>query len=173
MQAQNKLSGIVHKLQRLPSFCHRFLLSQLFGRTIKFAGTAGVQVLALDHQHATLRIANRSKVQNHIGGVHAAAMALLGESASGFLLGMHVPDDRIPLLKTMTVHYVKRATGNLTATAKLTEEQIAAICHHEKGEVTIRVEILDSLGIAPVQAEFVWAWIPKARKPVTEIKSGD
>ncbi len=103
-------------------------------------------------------------MQNHIGGIHAAAMALLGESASGFLVGMHVPDDRIPLLKSMTLNYVKRATGDLTATARLDAEQIHAIHSQEKGEVVVHVELIDSVGTAPVLAEFVWAWVPKVRK---------
>jgi len=165
MQAQNKLSRLVQSVEKAPTFCRSWLLSQIFGRTIKFAGTAGVQIVTLDFQHSVLQLANKKRVQNHIGGIHAAAMALLGESASGFLVGMHVPDDRIPLLKSMTLNYVKRATGQLNATARLTEEQIQAIRTTEKGEVTVQVELLDSVGVTPVLAEFVWAWVPKVRKP--------
>ncbi len=164
MQAQNKLSRLVQSVEKAPAFCRSWLLSKIFGRTIKFAGTAGVQVLTLDFQRSVLLLANKKPVQNHIGGVHAAAMALLGESASGFLVGMHVPDDRIPLLKSMTLSYVKRATGQLTATAQLTEEQIISIRTTEKGEVTLRVELIDSVGVAPVVADYVWAWVPKVRK---------
>lgn len=169
MQAQNKLSRLVQSVEKAPAFCRRWLLSQIFGRTIKFAGTAGVQVVTLDFQHSVLKLANKKRVQNHIGGVHAAAMALLGESASGFLVGMHVPDDRVPLLKSMTLHYVKRATGQLSATAKLNDEQINAIRTSEKGEVTVNVELIDSVGVSPVLAEFVWAWVPKVRKSATEV----
>jgi acyl-coenzyme A thioesterase PaaI-like protein len=165
MQAQNKLSHLVQSVEKAPAFCRSWLLSQLFGRTIKFAGTAGVQVVSLDFQQSMLKLANKKRVQNHIGGIHAAAMALLGESASGFLVGMHVPDDRIPLLKSMDLQYVKRATGDLTATARLSDAEIQMIRSTEKGEVTIQVELSDSVGVTPVMAEFVWAWVPKVRKP--------
>ncbi len=87
------------------------LLTLLFGKAVKFAGTASVKVDLLNFQQAQLSLANKTKVQNHIGSVHAAAMALLGESASGFLVGLHVADDCIPLLKSMQLNYVKRATG--------------------------------------------------------------
>ncbi|MBU2426164.1 MAG: DUF4442 domain-containing protein, partial [Gammaproteobacteria bacterium] len=80
-----------------------------------------------------------------------------------FLVGMHVPDDRLPLLKSMHLDYVKRATGTLTAVASLTEEQIQQIRDQEKGEVRIKVQINDQLGIEPVIAEYVWAWVPKQR----------
>lgn len=163
MQSENRLSRLVSRANTAPLFCRSFLLSLLFGRTIKFAGTAGVQVQQLDHTQAVLKLQNRRKVQNHIGSVHAAATALLGESASGFLLGMHVPDDRIPLLKSMNIQYLKRSTGDLRAQAQLSAEQIALIRDHEKGEVTIVVTITDALGVQPVQAEFIWAWIPKKK----------
>ena len=164
MQSQNKLNRLVTKINTAPAFCRCWLLTLLFGRTIKFAGTAGVQVEALNLQQAKLRLANRRKVQNHIGSVHAAATALLGESASGFLIGMHVPDDKIPLLKSMQVQYLKRSTGALTATASLSTEQIIQIHQLDKGEVAVRVQIIDQLGVAPVEAVYLWAWVPKVRK---------
>ena len=163
MNANNKLSRLVGKIHRAPIFLQSWLLSQLFGRAIKFAGTASIVIEKLDFQQAVLVQGNFRKVQNHIGSVHAAAMALLGESASGFLVGMHVPDDRLPLLKSMRLDYVKRATGKLTAVAKLTDSQIEQIRHQDKGEITIQVHISDQLGVVPVVAEYVWAWIPKSR----------
>jgi len=163
MNAVNKLSRLVGKIHRAPVFMQSWLLSQLFGRAIKFAGTAGIVIQRLDFQQAVLIQGNFRKVQNHIGSVHAAAMALLGESASGFLVGMHVPDDRLPLLKSMHLNYVKRATGRLTAVAALSDSQIQQIREHEKGEITIQVQISDQLGVEPVIAEYVWAWIPKNR----------
>jgi acyl-coenzyme A thioesterase PaaI-like protein len=163
MNANNKLSRLVGKIHRAPAFLQSWLLSQLFGRAIKFAGTAGIVIKRLDFQQAVLVQGNFRKVQNHIGSVHAAAMALLGESASGFLVGMHVPDDRLPLLKSMHLDYVKRATGQLTAVAMLSESQIQQIREQEKGEITIKVLVSDQLCVEPVIAEYVWAWIPKNR----------
>lgn len=164
MHSHNKLSRLVSKVNSAPAFCRSWLLTLLFGRTIKFAGTAGVKVESLDFQQAKLRLANRSKVQNHIGSVHAAATALLGESASGFLLGMHVADDKIPLLKSMQIQYLKRSTGALMAQAQLDDAQISQIRSTDKGEVVIRVLIKDQLGVEPVEALYTWAWIPKTRK---------
>jgi acyl-coenzyme A thioesterase PaaI-like protein len=166
MESNNKLSRMVVKIQRAPQWMQSWLLSQLFGRAVKFAGTAGIRIRQLTFQQAVLQQANFRKVQNHIGSVHAAAMALLGESASGFLVGMHVPDDRLPLLKSMKLDYVKRASGQLTATVSLTAEQIQHIRSSAKGEVTLRVQISDQVGVEPVVAEYVWAWVPKNRAVV-------
>lgn len=35
-------------------------------------------------------------MQNRIGGVHATVMALIAETASGFVLVMNLPDDKRP-----------------------------------------------------------------------------
>jgi len=135
----------------------------MFGETIKYFGRAGIQVESLDVNNAVLTLENNDIVQNHIGGIHAAATALLGESATGFLVGMHVPDDRIPLLKSMNINYTRRADGNLKATASLTETQISEIKNTAKGETSVNVVITDSAGNNPVDAEFIWAWIPKKK----------
>ena len=159
----NKLQRIVTKCYQLPTSLQAFALSTVFGRVIKFAGTAGVEVLELKGARSVLRLKNRKKAQNHIGSVHAAATGLLAESATGFLVGIHLPDSKLPLLKQMQIDYIKRSTGDLTAVATLTDEQIAAMHSEDKGEVTVAVTITDSAGIEPVNAKMTWAWIPKKR----------
>jgi acyl-coenzyme A thioesterase PaaI-like protein len=138
-------------------------MSFVFGRVIKFAGTAKVRIDQLDFPSSRLTLKNRRKVQNHIGSVHAAATALLGESATGFLIGLHVPDDKIPLLKSMHLDYVKRSQGDLVAVATVTDEQIQAMRTTDKGDVTVNVTITDEQGNEPVNCEYVWAWVPKKR----------
>lgn len=159
----NKLQRIVNKCYQLPAFLQAFALSTVFGRVIKFAGTAGVEVLELKGARSVLRLKNRKKAQNHIGSVHAAATGLLAESATGFLVGIHLPDTKLPLLKQMQIDYIKRSSGDLTAVATLTEAQIAAMHNDDKGEVTVAVTITDSAGVEPVIARMTWAWIPKKR----------
>ena len=70
-------------------------------------------------------------------------MALLAESASGFLVGMNVPDDKLPLIKTMKIDYLKRAQGDLTAIATLEAGQIEQIRQQDKGEVRVAVLVSD------------------------------
>ena len=161
--SSNRLSRIVGKIQQLPSALQSPALSLLFGSQVKFAGTAKVRVHTLTQQQAVMSIANKRKVQNHIKGVHAAAMALLAESATGFLVGMNVPDDKLPLIKSLKVDYLKRATGSLRAVASLTAEQIQAIHTQEKGEVLVAVTVTDEAGIQPIQCEMLWAWVSKKR----------
>jgi acyl-coenzyme A thioesterase PaaI-like protein len=108
-------------------------------------------------------IRNRRPVQNHIKGVHAAAMALLAETASGFLVGMNLSDDKLPLIKTLKVDYLKRTKGDMRAVATLSEEQKQQIYHQPKGEVSVSVIVTDESGEEPIRCEMLWAWVPKKR----------
>lgn len=126
-------------------------------------GTAGLRYEAIDTERVVVSIRNQRKVQNHIQGVHAAAMALLAETATGFCVGMNVPDDKLPLIKTMKVDYLKRSQGDMRAEAHLTEAQIKQIRTQDKGEVTVAVKITDASGQEPIQAQMVWAWVSKKR----------
>ena len=126
-------------------------------------GTAGLRYEEITPQRVVVRIRNQRKVQNHIQGVHAAAMALLAETATGFCVGMNLPDDKLPLIKTMKIDYVRRSQGDMVAAASLRPEQIQQILSQDKGEVTVPVTITDASGEQPIQAEMVWAWVPKKR----------
>lgn len=60
---------------------------------------------------AVVTLKNRTRVQNHIGGIHACGMALVSESATGIVVGLNVPDTALPLCKSMKVNFVKRCEG--------------------------------------------------------------
>ena len=161
--APNRLSRIIAKTRGLPLWLQQRVLSQLVCRTIKYAGTSGLKVLALSPQRVHMRLENRTKVQNHIGSLHAAAMALLAESATGFVVGMSVPDDRVPVIKTLKVDYKKRAVGAMEAVATLSAEQIERIHQEPKGDITVPVVVTDAEGKSPIVCEMIWAWTPKRR----------
>ena len=161
MSSVNPLRQMVLKVQTYPQWLQNFILTRVFRYTVKLSGTVGQDILGTDLTSVTFRQKNKKKVQNHIGGVHAAGMALLGESATGFIVGVNLPGDKLPLLKSMHVDYTKRAAGDLIAVASLSNEQIQLMQTVEKGEVNVSVSVTDSEGKAPVECEYVWAWIPK------------
>lgn len=163
--ATNRMSSLLSKIERLPAPLRTRARSALIGRMVRFVGTAGLSIEELTHSRAVVFVRNRKAVQNHIGTIHAAVMALIAETASGFVVGMNVPDDRVPVIKSMRVDFVKRASGSLRAVAELTPEQIAAITSTDKGEVAPRLVVTDEEGNQPVVCEMLWAWRPKRRSP--------
>ncbi len=160
----NQMSRMLSKLDGLPAGLRQWLTSKMLGRVVPMVGTAALQFEEVSSQRVVVHIRNRKPVQNHIQGVHAAAMALLAETATGFCVGMNLPDDKLPLIKTLKVNYLKRAQGDMKAVAQLRPEQVEQILTLDKGEVTVPVQITDSSGAEPIQCEMVWAWVPKQRK---------
>ena len=145
----------------MPRVMRSFLLTKIFCSQVKFAGTSAIKLISVSPTKTILSLENKKKVQNHIGGIHAIAAALLAESATGIVFGMNVPDSCIPLLKSMTVHYQRRMQGNLTAVAKLSEDDIKLIEAGGKGSLMVKVEIMDESEIQPIVCEMEWAWVTK------------
>ena len=163
----NRLERQLERLDEVPAFARTWFRSVILRRAVPFTGTAGLRFIEMSQERTEVAISNVKKVQNHIEGVHASAMNLLAETATGMVVGMNLRDDCIPLAKHMSMAFKKRATGSLRAVATLSDEQRAAMQASDKGEVTVSVVVTDEAGIEPVECEFVWAWIPSApRKPV-------
>lgn len=163
MAKLSPLPATIKKLERLPKFMRKPLLSFMIGRTVKYVGTSGIKCLELTTKRSIFFIKNKSKVRNHISGIHAAAMALVAETATGMLIGMNIPPDKVGVIKSLKVDYLKRVEGDLTAMATLTDAQIQQINTTEKGDTEVKVTITDSANKEPIEATMIWAWIPKKR----------
>ncbi len=159
--ASNRLSRLFARCMSLPGPLRMWAATRLFGGAVKFFGTAGTRIVSFDPRKVVMVLRNRRKVQNHIRGIHATAMALLAESATGLVVGLNLPDDKLPLLKSMRIDYVKRAEGDLRAEATLSDEQLQAIASEPRGEVLVAVNVTDSAGNVPIVVEMIWAWRPK------------
>ncbi len=160
----NRLARSVAKLERVPAIVRPWVRSRVMGRVVPFTGTAGLEYVLMTPQRVEIAIANRRPVQNHIHGVHAAAMALLAETATGMVVGMNVRDDCLPLVKSMRIDFKKRAQGAMRAVATLSDAQRALMQQSDKGEVSVPVQVSDESGAEPIQCEFIWAWIPMPKK---------
>jgi acyl-coenzyme A thioesterase PaaI-like protein len=157
----NKFKKIISKVNKVPRVFRSFLLTKIFCSQVKFAGTSSIKLISVSSTQTVLLLENKKKVQNHIGGIHAIAAALLAESATGIVFGMNVPDTCVPLLKSMTVHYQRRMQGNLTAIAKLSEADIHLIESSAKGSLMVHVDITDESEQQPIVCEMEWAWVTK------------
>src|SRR5688572_27188473 len=111
----NQFSRLVSKFGPLPAPVRARLQTLVLANIVPFLGTARVRFEEVTQERVVVTIKNRRRVQNHIKGVHAAAMALLAETATGFAVGMNLPDDKLPLIKTLKVDYLKRSQGDMKA----------------------------------------------------------
>lgn len=157
----NQLKRIVDSSQWLPANIRATVLSKILGKVVPYVGTSGLLYEEITPERVIVSIRNQKKVQNHINGVHAAAMALLAETATGFVVGINLPEDKLPLIKSLKVDYYKRTQGDMRAVATLDAADIARIHSEPRGEILVPVTVTDESGNEPIQCEMVWAWVPK------------
>lgn len=158
MTTPNRLMRQLATLRKLPG--SQLLTTLVLRNTVPFLGTAGLRFIAAEPEYASLALANRRRVHNHIGGVHACAAALLAEATSGLALSCHLPDGRVPLLTHMHIDYTQRMRGGLLATARIDEAAQARVLTDPRGETEIVVEVQDQSGASPLVARLTWAWRP-------------
>ena len=156
----NRLQRQLERLKEAPAFLRPWARNLVLRRAVPFTGTARLKFEQMSPAQVTIALDNEHRVQNHIGGIHASAMNLLAETATGMVVGMNVRDDCIPLAKELKMAFRKRATGALRAVATLSDAQRAAMQASDKGEVNVSVTVTDEAGVNPVECEFIWAWIP-------------
>ncbi|MFH1464454.1 MAG: DUF4442 domain-containing protein [Pseudomonadota bacterium] len=161
MPITNMLRQALAPLDRLPVEARTPVRTQGLAAVVPFVGTAGIVAERLDDEGGVFTIANERRVQNHIQGVHAAATALLAETATGLTFGWHLPEGKLPLLKSMKIDYVARAVGGLRAEARLDDEQIARMQAEARGAVDVQVTVTDEDGKEPVRCTMTWAWVSK------------
>lgn len=163
MAQRNKLSKLVQSTTKLPQGIRTALWSKAFGRIVPMVGTAKIRYDAVSASSVKVRLANHKAMQNHIGQVHACAMALLAETATGFVTAMNVPDSSIVLIKSLKLEFKRPTKGAMTAIATLTPEQQQLMQTTDKGETLVAVSVTDESGEEPIQCEMLWAWVSKAQ----------
>ena len=159
----NQLKRVVESSKWLPANIRATVVSKILGKVVPYVGTTGLLYEEISSERVIVSIRNQHKVQNHIKNVHAAAMALLAETATGFVVGINLPDDKLPLIKSLKVDFYKRTQGDMRAVATLTPEDVARITTEPKGELWVPVTVTDESGNEPIKCEMLWAWIPKAK----------
>lgn len=160
----NRLTRTLARLDKVPAPWRQVVRNLALRRAVPFTGTARLGFATMTPEKVEITIANRRRVQNHIQGVHAAAMTLLAETATGMVVGMNVRDDCLPLAKALSVQFKRRAVGDMRAVAHLSPQQRALMQSQDKGEVVVPVTVTDASGEQPIVCEFIWAWVP-SKKP--------
>ncbi|AWV99484.1 DUF4442 domain-containing protein [Arcticibacterium luteifluviistationis] len=161
MEYNNRLNRNIEKVNKMPKLIKPWLLDKSIGKVVKFVGTAGIHFEKMTCHKVVISLQNKKKVQNHIGQIHAAATTLLAETATGMVVGMNIPDDKLPLMKDLSINFIRRSLGKQMAVAWLSEEQIDKIRNTPKGDLSVPIKVTDETGQEIIQAVMNWAWIPK------------
>lgn len=162
----NQFTKLLSVTKYLPASARSTILSKAFGKVVPYVGTTGVYYETVEPNKVVVSLNNSKAVQNHIGTIHAVAVTLLAETATGFILGLNLPSDRILLIKSYSVNFYRPLKkGQIAAIATLSDAQRLEILETPKGEMIIPCVINDRESDSerdPIVVEMTWAWIPKS-----------
>jgi acyl-coenzyme A thioesterase PaaI-like protein len=136
-------------LHRVPGGKAAF--SRIIGRTAPYTGTVGATITELRHGYSRGELVDRRAVRNHLGSVHAIALANFGEMVSGVAMLYSLPEDMRAILTGLHVEYVKKSRGLLSATC-----EIDVPSTRERQTVELLVEIRDAEGQLTCRVRPVW-----------------
>jgi acyl-coenzyme A thioesterase PaaI-like protein len=104
-----------------------------------------------------VRMRKRRRVTNHIGTVHAIAMANLCEVAAGTMMEALLDESMRWIPRGMTIRYLAKANTSIVAKAVMPE-----VVRGEAQDAIVNVQVFDSHGVEVVQAGITMYLSPRS-----------
>jgi acyl-coenzyme A thioesterase PaaI-like protein len=129
---------------------------------VPFNKFIGLETVTIAADRGVVRLPQSKDLTNHVGSQHAGALFTAGEAASGAaFVGAfaEVMGEVTPLAQSAQITYRKLAKGEITATARFTEDLDALMATlNEEGKIRfgIEVELANADGV--VVAEMTVSW---------------
>jgi len=130
------------------------VFSTIVGMAAPYTGTIGAQVVELRRGYAEVVLRDRRWVRNHLRSVHAVALVNLAELTGNVALAYSLPDDGRFIVAGLSIEYIKKARGTITATSECpvpetsdrTEFEVHVEMSDESGDVVARCTLRSLVG---------------------------
>lgn len=117
------------------------LFSHLVGLAAPYTSTIGAYVVELQKGSALVAMKDKRQLRNHLQSVHAVALVNLAELTGNVGLAYSLPDDARFIVSGLSIEYIKKARGVITATATCPVPDTNA-----RAEFDVPVEMRDAKG---------------------------
>lgn len=153
----------------MPSILERYQrLSKLPGGKIIFAKLVGLSApffskispifVDLRAAYCETQMKDKRSVRNHLGTINAGALCSMAEMTGGLALDSVVPASMRWIPKEMTVQYIAKATGTITAISEFDPTIV------QQGDVVIPIVVSNSSGATVFTADITFYLSEKPQK---------
>ncbi len=137
----------------------RWLFTRLVKRMVPYTGSVSPHVETLEPGFARIAISQRRYVENHLGSIHAIALANVAEFASGAAMITALPAGYRGIVTKISIEYFKKARGTVTAESRPVLPDLTVEGEHDftsevtdqKGDVVARATVRWKLGPVPAK----------------------
>jgi acyl-coenzyme A thioesterase PaaI-like protein len=131
----------------------------MLGLTIPYTGSIHPLVLELRPGYAKVQMRDRRAVRNHLHSIHAIALMNLGEVTTGLAMTLAMPDGARGIVTGLSMEYVKKARGLLTAECTAPPFDASVSAQHD-----FHADIVDASGDVVARATAHWLVGPATPK---------
>ena len=135
----------------------RWLFSRIVCWRAPYFATIRPLFVQLGEGRVEVRMRKRRRVTNHIGTVHAIAMANLCEVAAGTMMEALLDESMRWIPRAMTIRYLARADTSVVAKAVMPKVVPGTV-----QDAIVNVQVFDTEGIEVVQAGITMYLSPRS-----------
>ncbi len=142
----NQNYQILEKIKKWP--CGLWIFSKIICFKAPYFSTIKPVFTKLEIGYGEAQIKKKRAVQNHIGTVHAIAMANLCEFVAGTTIEISLPSSHRWIPKSMQINYLAKANTDLIAKTTLKTDSWP-----DAGPVVMHVDVVDKSNAVVVTAD--------------------
>ena len=157
MPIRNPTHATLEKLRSKPFGL--WLFSRAVSLKAPYFGSIGARFTALEPGFGEAHLRKRRKVTNHLGTVHAIAMANLCELVAGTLMEVSIPADMRWIPKGMNIRYLGKAETDVTASCRIKDYD-----WRETQDVPLELVVKDTKGQVVAEATVPMYVSPKKKR---------
>jgi len=134
------------------------LFGFLVGLSAPFFGKIRPKFIDLKPAYCETQIKDRWGVRNHLGTINAGALCSMAEMTGGLALDSVVPNSMRWIPRSMTVQYLAKATGTITAISQFDPNSV------QEGDVIIPIVVKNAQQETVFTADITFYISQKKRK---------